>query len=200
MPSSPRGYIKSPTNELSNQSVKGSSDGLLPGNGHHGHSMEPRRRAVTGNDIVNANASTNGMQESPAATLTLRSLVSSKEAGVIIGKGGANVAAMREKSGVKAGVSKVVPGVHHRVLTVSGSLEGVAKVRSSKSSHALIRKLTMISLVGLLTYRIYFARQSSSAWPYHQWFQRQCRRSSDYPTAHLSYIDGHRYWTPGSQD
>jgi heterogeneous nuclear rnp K-like protein 2 len=60
--------------------------------------------------------------------LTLRALVSTKEAGVIIGKGGKNVAELRDATGVKAGVSKVVQGVHDRVLTVSGTLEGVAKV------------------------------------------------------------------------
>lgn len=60
--------------------------------------------------------------------LTLRALVSTKEAGVIIGKGGKNVAELREATGVKAGVSKVVQGVHDRVLTVGGTLEGVANV------------------------------------------------------------------------
>jgi heterogeneous nuclear rnp K-like protein 2 len=44
--------------------------------------------------------------------------------------GGKNVAEMRETTGVKAGVSKVVQGVHDRVLTVSGSLEGVSKAYS----------------------------------------------------------------------
>lgn len=62
------------------------------------------------------------------APLTLRALVSTKEAGVIIGKAGKNVADLRDETGVKAGVSKVVQGVHDRVLTVSGSIEGVAKV------------------------------------------------------------------------
>src|SRR5687768_134185 len=38
--------------------------------------------------------------------LTLRALVSTKEAGVIIGKAGKNVAELRETTGVKAGVSK----------------------------------------------------------------------------------------------
>jgi heterogeneous nuclear rnp K-like protein 2 len=61
--------------------------------------------------------------------LTMRALVSTKEAGVIIGKAGKNVADLRDQTGVKAGVSKVVQGVHDRVLTVSGSVEGVAKVR-----------------------------------------------------------------------
>lgn len=66
----------------------------------------------------------------PQDTLTLRALVTTKDAGVIIGKGGKNVADIRDETGVKAGVSKVVPGVHERVLTVSGSVEGVAKVRN----------------------------------------------------------------------
>lgn len=61
--------------------------------------------------------------------LTLRSLVSTKDAGVIIGKAGKNVAELREQTAVKAGVSKVIAGVHERVLTVTGSVEGVAKVR-----------------------------------------------------------------------
>ncbi|KAG9014721.1 RNA binding protein, heterogenous nuclear RNP-K like protein [Tulasnella sp. JGI-2019a] len=62
-----------------------------------------------------------------AEGLTLRALVSTREAGIIIGKGGKNVAELREQTGVKAGVSKVVPGVHERVLSVSGTVEGVAK-------------------------------------------------------------------------
>jgi hypothetical protein len=67
---------------------------------------------------------------SPAGpdTLTLRALVSTKDAGVIIGKAGKNVADLRDQTGVKAGVSKVVPGVHERVLTISGSVDRVAKV------------------------------------------------------------------------
>lgn len=63
-----------------------------------------------------------------AQQFTLRALVSSKEAGVIIGKAGKNVADLREATGVKAGVSKVVPGVPERVLSVTGTLEGVIKV------------------------------------------------------------------------
>src|SRR5205085_12652816 len=63
------------------------------------------------------------------STLTLRALVSTKEAGVIIGKAGKNVAELREVTGVKAGVTKVVQGVQDRVLSVVGTLEGVAKVK-----------------------------------------------------------------------
>ncbi|KAL8746558.1 MAG: hypothetical protein Q9190_001442 [Brigantiaea leucoxantha] len=66
-------------------------------------------------------------EEYALAQLTLRAIVSSKEAGVIIGKAGKNVADLRDETGVKAGVSKVVQGVHDRVLTVTGGLEGISK-------------------------------------------------------------------------
>lgn len=59
--------------------------------------------------------------------LTLRAIVSSKEAGVIIGKAGKNVADLRDETGVRAGVSKVVQGVHERVLSVTGPLSGISK-------------------------------------------------------------------------
>ena len=66
-------------------------------------------------------------EEYAQSMLTLRAIVSSKEAGVIIGKAGKNVADLRDETGVKAGVSKVVPGVHDRVLTVTGMLQGTAR-------------------------------------------------------------------------
>ena len=66
-------------------------------------------------------------EEYAQSQLTLRAIVSSKEAGVIIGKAGKNVADLRDETGVKAGVSKVVQGVHDRVLTVTGGLDGLAK-------------------------------------------------------------------------
>lgn len=60
--------------------------------------------------------------------LTLRALVSTKDAGIIIGRAGKNVAELRDRTGVKAGVSKVISGVHERVLTVTGPVHAVAKV------------------------------------------------------------------------
>jgi len=66
-------------------------------------------------------------QEYAESQLTLRAIVSSKEAGVIIGKAGKNVADLRDETGVRAGVSKVVQGVHDRVLSVTGPLTGIAK-------------------------------------------------------------------------
>jgi heterogeneous nuclear rnp K-like protein 2 len=66
-------------------------------------------------------------EEYAEAQLTLRAIVSSKEAGVIIGKGGKNVADLRDETGVKAGVSKVVQGVHDRVLTITGGCDAISK-------------------------------------------------------------------------
>lgn len=66
-------------------------------------------------------------EEYSQSMLTLRAIVSTKEAGVIIGKSGKNVADLRDETGVKAGVSKVVPGVHDRVLTVTGTLQGTSR-------------------------------------------------------------------------
>lgn len=66
-------------------------------------------------------------EEYAQSQLTLRAIVSSREAGVIIGKAGKNVADLRDETGVKAGVSKVVQGVHDRVLTVTGPLQGISK-------------------------------------------------------------------------
>lgn len=56
---------------------------------------------------------------------------------MIIGRQGANVAELREKTGVKAGVSKVVQGVHDRVLSVSGTLEGISQVSRGQEARML---------------------------------------------------------------
>ncbi|TFY75035.1 hypothetical protein EWM64_g8977 [Hericium alpestre] len=107
---------------------------------------------------------------SPAGqdVLTLRALVSTKDAGVIIGKAGKNVADLRDQTGVKAGVSKVIPGIHERVLTISGSVESVAKayaliisqlveanpssppMSSSSAAHTSIRLLISHNLMGTI--------------------------------------------------
>jgi heterogeneous nuclear rnp K-like protein 2 len=66
-------------------------------------------------------------EEYAQSQLTLRAIVSSKEAGVIIGKQGKNVAELREETGVRAGVSKVVTGVPDRVLTITGGCEAISR-------------------------------------------------------------------------
>ena len=88
-------------------------------------------------------------------TLTLRALVSTKDAGVIIGKGGKNVADLRDQTGVKAGVSKVTPGVHERVLTISGPVESVADVSLSLFPSSCVP-------VVFIPYVFFFARRMVS--------------------------------------
>lgn len=93
-------------------------------------SMADSFSRVTLNDQGDTEAPPKTEEEYAQSMLTLRAIVSSKEAGVIIGKAGKNVADLRDETGVKAGVSKVVQGVHDRVLTVTGPLQGTAKAYS----------------------------------------------------------------------
>ncbi|CAG8542894.1 5374_t:CDS:2 [Diversispora eburnea] len=69
----------------------------------------------------------NAESESTLATISLRALVTTKEAGVIIGKGGKNVSEIRDRSGAKVTISEMVQGAYERILTVSGPLDTVAK-------------------------------------------------------------------------
>lgn len=68
------------------------------------------------------------MDSETDASLTLKALVSSKEAGVIIGREGAAVASVRDECQVRIAVSSVVQGISERILSVSGPLSAVAKV------------------------------------------------------------------------
>ena len=61
-------------------------------------------------------------------TVSIRSLVSTKDAGVIIGRGGKNVSEIREMSAARVTISDIIPGAYERILTVSGPVNSVAKV------------------------------------------------------------------------
>lgn len=102
-------------------------------------------------------------EEYAQSMLTLRAIVSSKEAGVIIGKAGKNVADLRDETGVKAGVSKVVPGVHDRVLTVTGILEGTARAYAIVAK-GLLEGAPQMGMGGIVsnngTHREYFVPNS----------------------------------------
>ncbi|KAI1363717.1 kh domain protein RNA-binding protein [Xylaria arbuscula] len=88
-------------------------------------------------------------EEYATTPLTLRAIVSSKEAGIIIGKGGKNVADLRDETGVKAGVSKVVPGVHDRVLTITGGCEAVSRAYSLVAN-ALLEGVPAMGMGGVI--------------------------------------------------
>ncbi|SAM07546.1 hypothetical protein [Absidia glauca] len=60
-------------------------------------------------------------------SLALRSLVGTKDAGIIIGRGGKNVNEIREYSSARVTISGNVPGAYDRILTVNGPVEAVAR-------------------------------------------------------------------------
>jgi hypothetical protein len=131
-------------------------------------------------------------EEYAETQLTLRAIVSSKEAGVIIGKGGKNVADLRDETGVKAGVSKVVQGVHDRVLTVAGGCEAISKAYAIVAK-ALLEGAPQMGMGGVVsnngTHRKFHCLIS---WPLLTLFS--------YQTFDFSQPDGYDHWPSGSQD
>ena len=59
--------------------------------------------------------------------MSMRIVVTTKEAGIIIGKQGRNVADIRAKSGAKVTISEHQAGQTERIVTVTGMLDVVAK-------------------------------------------------------------------------
>ncbi|KAI8612089.1 hypothetical protein BC830DRAFT_1171348 [Chytriomyces sp. MP71] len=62
-----------------------------------------------------------------APPITMRAIITMKEAGMIIGKAGKNMADIRETSGARVTVSENVQGALERILTIVGPLDTVAK-------------------------------------------------------------------------
>ncbi|KAI8916034.1 eukaryotic type KH-domain (KH-domain type I) [Gorgonomyces haynaldii] len=75
------------------------------------------------------------LEEGPE--MTLRALVTSKEAGIIIGRNGTSVTHVRSATGVRIGVSAAIEGVLERTLTMSGPLASVSK------AFAMVAKLIL---------------------------------------------------------
>lgn len=63
-----------------------------------------------------------------SAWIHIRAVITSPEAATIIGKGGENVSKIRQMSNAKCTVSDYQKGAIERILTVSGSVDAVAKV------------------------------------------------------------------------
>ncbi|EDK46712.1 conserved hypothetical protein [Lodderomyces elongisporus NRRL YB-4239] len=64
------------------------------------------------------------------ALINYRVLVSAKEAGCLIGQNGGVIDSIRNETNTKAGISRLTPGTHERILTVSGKLDDSAKALS----------------------------------------------------------------------
>jgi len=61
------------------------------------------------------------------STISIRAIITTKEAGVIIGREGKNVSRIREESGAKVMVSEHIPGIFDRIITVVGDIDTVSK-------------------------------------------------------------------------
>ncbi len=58
----------------------------------------------------------------------IRALVTSREAGIIIGKGGRNVQEIREETNARINITELIERSVERVLAISGTPDAIAKV------------------------------------------------------------------------
>lgn len=84
-------------------------------------------------EAANQSQSQPQQQADPRASMTapmisMRALIVTQDASVIIGRGGAHIREIREKSGAKVDVTPQVPGNPERILNISGPLDAVSKV------------------------------------------------------------------------
>jgi hypothetical protein len=63
------------------------------------------------------------------AWIHIRAVISGPEAAIIIGRGGENISKIRQMSGAKCIVSDYQRDIVERILTVSGVVDAVAKVK-----------------------------------------------------------------------
>ncbi|ROW18322.1 hypothetical protein VPNG_00325 [Cytospora leucostoma] len=77
--------------------------------------------------ITNSAPATSAATHDETAWIHVRAVITSPEAATIIGKGGENVSKIRQMSNAKCTVSDYQKGAIERILTVSGSVDAVAK-------------------------------------------------------------------------
>lgn len=66
-------------------------------------------------------------QQDASPSITIRALIVTQDASIIIGKGGSHIKEIREKAGAKVSVTEAQAGNVERVLMVSGPLDAVSK-------------------------------------------------------------------------
>ena len=91
-----------------------------------------------------------GATSPPTAQINMRCLIVTQDASIIIGRAGAHVNEIREKSGARVVVSESIPGNPERILNVSGPLDAVSKVCYFVSNY--MREFTCVSR-GFWSYR-----------------------------------------------
>lgn len=80
--------------------------------------------------LVPAASSLPLLENAVTTLINYRLLVSAKEAGCLIGQNGAVIDSIRDETNTLAGISKLQPGSHERILTVSGTLDDAARALS----------------------------------------------------------------------
>ncbi len=100
----------------------------------NGKDKEAEVRDIGKSDNNGANAETFKGAESkeppivPQSHISMRCLIVTQDASIIIGRAGAHVNEIRQKSGAKIVVSESIPGNPERILNVGGPLDAVSKV------------------------------------------------------------------------
>ncbi|OZJ04718.1 hypothetical protein BZG36_01787 [Bifiguratus adelaidae] len=88
------------------------------------------------------------------STVSIRAVVNTKEAGIVIGKRGKNISEIRERSGARVTVSDIVPGALDRILTATGTLEDVAQAFEMIAAQILGELGNSASSPGICTLRL----------------------------------------------
>lgn len=89
----------------------------------------PHSNAILSGEAHGHGAETVGQRQDESNWLHVRAIISSAEAATVIGKGGENVSQIRKLSAARCTVSDYARGAVERILTVSGAVDAVAKVR-----------------------------------------------------------------------
>lgn len=148
-------YNASPTDRSKRPRLEDEAD---PGYEHHGkEDRHPKRQAVPDpetkaphfagdekkrqrtisirSETDHAYSDDHNSMKNNDVSLSLRALVGTKDAGLIIGRGGKNVNEIRDHSSARVTISDNIAGAHERILTVIGPVQAVAKVRGWWHSH-----------------------------------------------------------------
>jgi predicted RNA-binding protein YlqC (UPF0109 family) len=86
--------------------------------------------APTSNVGIKKPSSSIGPEADIDMQVNMRFLISSKEAGILIGKAGCHVAEIRESTGMRVIVSPQAPRVNDRIMTLTGQLQALGRAIS----------------------------------------------------------------------
>lgn len=106
---------------------KGTSDRQLDDGNAKSVSGEPTDGAVITAEPEASKESKENAPPVPQSHINMRCLIVTQDASIIIGRAGAHVNEIRQKSGAKVMVSESIPGNPERILNVGGPLDAVSK-------------------------------------------------------------------------